>query len=108
MMSLYHGSAREWCARYAVPLVPTRGRIGRRSNVAHERTKLAALTAEGLSVQERILLFCLASDTAWQPAGVTEKTVLNMVIKGLVEREAGAHLSLTRQGRDALAALLDK
>ena len=76
--------------------------------MAREPTKLAAIAAEGLSVQERTLLFCLASDTPWQRAGVTEKTVLNMVIKGMVQRGAGAHLSVTRQGRDALAALLDK
>jgi hypothetical protein len=83
------------------------GQIGKSSAVARDPTKLGGITAEGLSVQERVLLFCLASDTPWQRAGVTERTVLNMVIKGLVEREVGARLSLTRQGRDALAALLD-
>jgi hypothetical protein len=76
--------------------------------VARDPTKLAGITAEGLSVQERILLFCLASDTPWQQAGVTEKTALNMLIKGLIDRGAGARLSLTRQGRDALAALIDR
>ena len=35
-----------------------------------------------LSVSERVLLFCLASGTAWQKAGVTEKTPLAMVIEG--------------------------
>ena len=57
-------------------------------------------------VRERVLLFCLASGTPWQKADVTERTVLNMVIRGMVERQFGAHLSLTRQGREALAALL--
>jgi hypothetical protein len=74
--------------------------------MAREPTKLAAITAEGLSVQERILLFCLASGTPWQQAGVTERAVLNMALKGMINREAGVHLSLTRQGRDALDALI--
>jgi hypothetical protein len=69
-------------------------------------SKLAMITAEGLSVPERVLLFCIASDTPWHQAGVTERTVLNMVIKGMLNRE-GSHLSLTRQGRDAVTALLD-
>ena len=69
-------------------------------------TNLTRITADTLSVQGRVLLFCLASATSWQKAGVTERTVLNMVIRGMVERELGAYLSLTRQGREALAALL--
>jgi hypothetical protein len=32
--------------------------------------------------------------------------VMVMVIKNMVEREAGANLSLTKLGRDALAALI--
>jgi hypothetical protein len=55
-----------------------------------------------------MLLFCLASGTPRQKAGVTEQTAVAMVIKGMVERKAGAHLSFTRQGRDALAGLLDQ
>lgn len=74
--------------------------------MAHEPTKLTTISAEALAVPERILLFCLASGTPLAEGGVTERTVLNMVIKGMVERGLGAHLSLTRQGRDALAALL--
>ena len=74
--------------------------------MARETTKLAAITTETLTVQERVLLFCLATSTPWQKAGVTERTVLNMVIKGMVDRQPGAHLLVTRQGREALAALL--
>ncbi len=74
--------------------------------MAREPTKLAAVAAEALSVQERILLFCLASGTPWRQAGVTERTVMAMVIKGMVEREAETPPSLTKQGRDALAALI--
>ncbi len=53
-----------------------------------------------------MLPFCLVRGTSWQKAGVTERTVLNMVIKGMVDRRRGAHLSLTRQGRHALATRL--
>jgi len=59
-----------------------------------------------LSVSERVLLFCLASGTAWQKAGVTEKTALAMVIKGMVDRDTSGHLSLTKKGRDTLLALI--
>jgi hypothetical protein len=37
-----------------------------------------------IGVQERILLFCLASRTDWKRAGVTPKTVAGMVMKYLV------------------------
>jgi hypothetical protein len=36
---------------------------------------------EALGVQERILLFCLASRTDWKQAGVPPKTVAGMVMK---------------------------
>jgi hypothetical protein len=32
----------------------------------------AEMIASGLTVPERVLLFCLASDTDWQRAGVTD------------------------------------
>lgn len=62
--------------------------------------------AAALSVQERILLFCLASGTEWQKAGVTLKTVTAMVVKGMVDRDVVGHLTITKQGRETLAALL--
>ncbi len=34
--------------------------------------------AGGLSVQERVLLFCLSSNTDWQRAGVTHATAQHM------------------------------
>jgi hypothetical protein len=65
--------------------------------------------AAGLTVPERVLLFCLASDTDWQRAGVTHATAQQMMIRGLIEREgnAGAYV-LSDQGRQVLAALLAK
>jgi len=62
--------------------------------------------ATGLSVPERLLLFCIASHTDWQKAGVTGTTVTAMMVRGLIERNAGRRLSLTNEGREVLAALL--
>jgi hypothetical protein len=62
--------------------------------------------AAALRTQERILLFCAASLTEWQRAGITGATVTAMVIKGLVERNAAGKLALTKQGRAVLATLL--
>ena len=62
--------------------------------------------AASLSVPERLLLFCIASHTDWQQAGVTGRTVTGMMVRGLVERNAGGRLSLTNEGREVLAALL--
>jgi hypothetical protein len=39
---------------------------------------------KALGVQERILLFCLATETDWTQAGVTLKTAAGAVGKGLV------------------------
>jgi hypothetical protein len=44
-----------------------------------------------LGVRERILLFCIASGTDWQRAGLTGETVTALVVKGLLVRDgAGA------------------
>jgi hypothetical protein len=75
--------------------------------VTREPIKPTAVNAETLTVPERILLFCLASGTPWQKAGVAERTVSNMVTRGMVDRQPDTHLLLTRQGREALVALLD-
>jgi hypothetical protein len=63
--------------------------------------------AEGLTVPERTLLFCIDSGTDWQKASsVTGVTVTAMVLKDLVDRDAVGRLTLTGEGRAALAALL--
>ena len=59
-----------------------------------------------LRIPERILLFCIASKTKWERAGITGATVTAMVIRGLIERDAAGELTLTKQGRAMLAALL--
>ena len=40
--------------------------------------KLEDVAAAVLSVPERMLLFCIASDTDWQKAGVTGATITAM------------------------------
>jgi hypothetical protein len=63
-----------------------------------------------LGVQERILLFCLASGTDWKEAGVIPKTVAGMMWKYLVFPTWAfgrpPPLTLTDAGRAALRALL--
>jgi hypothetical protein len=72
------------------------------------RVSFASIAAV-LAVPERVLLFCLASDTDWQKAGVTHATAHHLMVRGLIDRggAAGAY-ELTDQGRAVLAALLEK
>jgi hypothetical protein len=79
---------------------------------------------EALGVQERVLLFCLASGTDWKQAGITLKAVAGIVAPGVtLKTEAGrvgkallrphclvmptarGALALTDAGRAALRAL---
>jgi len=60
-----------------------------------------------LSVQERVLLFCLASGTDWERAGVTHATAQHVLVRGLIDRATTpARFKLTPLGRDVLAALV--
>jgi hypothetical protein len=63
--------------------------------------------AAELTVPERILLFCLASDTDWQAASITHATAQQMMVRGLIERDqAATRYAMTDRGRAVLAALL--
>jgi hypothetical protein len=63
--------------------------------------------AAELTVSERVLLFCLASGTDWQKAGVIHATAQHMMVRGLIERDHTAtRFMLTYEGRVVLAALL--
>jgi hypothetical protein len=63
--------------------------------------------AAELTVPERLLLFCLATDTDWQKAGVTHATAQHMMVRALIERDrAATRFALTDQGRTVLGALL--
>jgi hypothetical protein len=61
--------------------------------------------AAELTVPERVLLFCLASDTNWVKAGVSHATAQHLLVRNLVERVPATQLTLTAQGRAVLAAL---
>jgi hypothetical protein len=61
-----------------------------------------------LTVPERVLLFCLASETDWQAASVTHATAQHLMVRGLIERAEGAtRYRLTELGMAVLEALLD-
>jgi hypothetical protein len=64
------------------------------------------VAAAALSVPERMLLFCIASDTDWQKAAITGATITAMVVNGLIDRDAAGRLTLTEHGRAALSSLL--
>jgi hypothetical protein len=53
-------------------------------------------------------LFCIASKTEWERAGITDAAVTAMVIKGLSERDAAGKLALTKQGRAVLLMAEDE
>ena len=57
-------------------------------------------------MQERVLLFCVATGTDWQKADVAGDTTTVMVVKGLIDRDTAGRLTLTNAGRQVLRALL--
>jgi hypothetical protein len=72
-----------------------------------KQPKPEAIEAD-LTVRERVLLFCAASNNDWEHAGIPGETVTAMVVKGLVTRDAGGRLNLTEHGLAALRAMLPK
>jgi hypothetical protein len=64
-----------------------------------------ASIAADLTLPERLLLFCLASDTDWQAASITHATAQHMMVRGLIDR-AATRYALTDQGRAVLGARL--
>jgi hypothetical protein len=62
--------------------------------------------AASLTVSERLLLFCVATDSDWAGAGITNATARTLQIIDLIEREPEAtRFALTEQGHAVLAAL---
>jgi hypothetical protein len=51
--------------------------------------KPMADAAPGLSIPERILLFCVASDTDWEHAGIT---MTAMIVRGFIQRDPAGRL----------------
>ena len=74
--------------------------------MARPRPDSAAVQAAALSVPERVLLFCVASRTDWERAGITGTMVTATVIRGLIAREPTGGLYLTKDGRAALRTLM--
>jgi hypothetical protein len=74
---------------------------------APKLTKMPADTAAGLTVRERVALFCAASGTDPEHAGVPGATITGMMVKGLVERDTGGVIRPTDSGRAVLRAMLD-
>jgi hypothetical protein len=64
--------------------------------------------AAELTVPERVLLFCLASDTNWVKVGVSHATAQHLLVGNLVERDQATDFALTVQGRSVLDALIRK
>jgi hypothetical protein len=63
--------------------------------------------AASLTVSERVLLFCIASNTDWVRADISGATVKVMLVKNLIQRDpATARLVITEQGRAVLSTLL--
>jgi hypothetical protein len=62
--------------------------------------------AAGLTVAERVMLFCVASNTDWVSAGVRAVTTRALLLNGLIEREHASHYRLTSQGRAVFDALV--
>ena len=77
------------------------------SRLAKPKPGSPAAQAHALSIPARLLLFCVGSRIGWERAGITPATVTTLVIRGLIERDVAGGLTITRQGRAVLAALLD-
>jgi hypothetical protein len=54
--------------------------------------------AAELTVPERVLLFCLASDTNWVKTGASHATAQHLLVGNLVERDHATDFALTDQG----------
>ena len=63
------------------------------------------LGVDSLSVAERVLLFCVASDTDPIMAGVSSATQV-MILKNLLERVQRGHLAITEFGCLVLRSLI--
>jgi hypothetical protein len=81
-------------------------RTSHHSNHSAMAKPTAESIAAALTVPERLLLFCLASNTDWQ-SGITHATAQHLMIRGLIERDqAATRYALTEERRAVLAALL--
>jgi predicted transcriptional regulator len=64
------------------------------------------MSIDAIAVSERLLLLCVASGIDFKHAKIAEQVVTEVVVKGLIERDAGGHFALTDRGRVVLRAML--
>ena len=69
-------------------------------------SSVAILGVDSLSVAERVLLFCVTSDTDPIKAGVSSATQV-MILKNLLERDQEGHLVITDFGLRVLKSLIN-
>jgi hypothetical protein len=67
---------------------------------------LPAEAAAGLTVRERMLLFCAASGTNWQHIRLANGAITGMLEKGLISRDAVGAIALTDRGCAVFRAML--
>jgi hypothetical protein len=67
---------------------------------------MPAEAAAASRVSERMLLFCVASNTDWKHPAIPGEIVTTMVVKGLIDRDPAGVLTLTDRGRAVLRAML--
>jgi hypothetical protein len=67
----------------------------------------ASTIAAELSAPERVLLFCVASGTEWPSVGIAGPAATAMMVKGLIEQNSANELTLTKDGRAVLGALVN-
>ena len=97
-----------WPPNRAVASIKYHARLPARYSCRMTKSKPDSSAAQGqvLSIPARLLLFCVASRTEWERAGITRATITTMVVRGLIERDVAGGLTITKQGRAVLAALL--
>jgi hypothetical protein len=54
--------------------------------------------AAALGLAEKLLMFSIASRTEWERAGITSTTVIAMMVKELIEHDAGGELASPNKG----------
>jgi hypothetical protein len=66
------------------------------------------ITAARLLARERVLLFCIATNTDWTEAGVTEAVLQVAMVIDLIERVPPHRYVLTKLGREVCGVLLER
>jgi hypothetical protein len=70
------------------------------------KLKMPSDAAKALTVPERLLLLCVASGIDFKHAKIAQRVATEVVVKGLIERDAAGHLTLTDRGRAVVRAML--